>query len=50
MIDAENLIQRLQENICRAVLGKGDIVRLSVIALPAGEHVFLEDVPGWARR
>ncbi|MBN1591523.1 MAG: MoxR family ATPase [Pirellulales bacterium] len=30
----------------RAVLGKGDVVRRCIIALLAGEHVLLEDVPG----
>jgi MoxR-like ATPase len=36
----------LQDNIARVVLGKRDVVRLAVIALLAGEHVLLEDVPG----
>ncbi len=40
------LISRLQENISSVVLGKADAVRLAVIALLAGEHVLLEDVPG----
>ena len=45
-IDAHDLIQRLQSNIRRVVLGKEDVVRLAVVALLAGEHVLLEDVPG----
>ena len=40
------LIARLQQNISRVVLGKADVVRLAVVALLAGEHVLLEDVPG----
>jgi MoxR-like ATPase len=40
------LIVRLQENISSVVLGKADAVRLAVVALLAGEHVLLEDVPG----
>lgn len=40
------LIVQLQENIGRAVLGKTDVVRRCIIALLAGEHVLLEDVPG----
>ena len=44
--DPENLIEQLQGNICRVVLGKADVVRLGVVALLAGEHVLLEDVPG----
>ncbi|OHB73302.1 MAG: ATPase [Planctomycetes bacterium RBG_13_63_9] len=44
--DVDNLIERLRENICRVVLGKDEVVRLAVVALLAGEHVLLEDVPG----
>ncbi|HLA84934.1 MAG TPA: MoxR family ATPase [Thermoguttaceae bacterium] len=40
------LIGKLEENIGRAVLGKGDVVRRCIITLLAGEHVLLEDVPG----
>jgi MoxR-like ATPase len=40
------LIARLQQNISSVVLGKADAVRLAVVALLAGEHVLLEDVPG----
>jgi MoxR-like ATPase len=40
------LIKQLEENITRAVFGKDDVVRLCVVALLAGEHVLLEDVPG----
>ena len=40
------LIGRLQQNISSVVLGKADTVRLVVVALLAGEHVLLEDVPG----
>jgi MoxR-like ATPase len=39
-------VERLQGNIGRAVLGKEEVVRLAVVALLAGEHVLLEDVPG----
>jgi MoxR-like ATPase len=40
------LIRRLEANISQVVLGKSDVVRLCVVALLAGEHVLLEDVPG----
>ncbi|MHC4406436.1 MAG: AAA family ATPase, partial [Planctomycetota bacterium] len=40
------LIEQLQANISRAVFGKDDVVRQCVVALLAGEHVLLEDVPG----
>ena len=39
-------IARLEENMSAVVLGKPDVVRLCVVALLAGEHVLLEDVPG----
>ncbi|QEG40988.1 ATPase RavA [Roseimaritima ulvae] len=38
--------KRLTENIERVVLGKTEVVRSLVVALLAGEHVLLEDVPG----
>lgn len=41
-----DLIERLRENMNRVILGKADVVRLSVVALLAGEHLLLEDVPG----
>jgi MoxR-like ATPase len=44
--DNDNLIHRLQENIESVVLGQTETVRLVVVALLAGEHVLLEDVPG----
>lgn len=40
------LIAALEANVARVVLGRGDVVRLSVVALLAGEHLLLEDVPG----
>jgi len=42
----QDLIEKLRDNISGVVLGKDDVVRLSVVALLAGEHVLLEDVPG----
>ncbi|TWU46317.1 ATPase RavA [Rubripirellula tenax] len=36
----------LRQNIERVVLGKPDVVQMLVIAMLAGEHVLLEDVPG----
>lgn len=44
--EATELIRRLEDNINRVVLGKADVVRMCVVALLAGEHVLLEDVPG----
>ncbi len=44
--DLRNVVSELENNISGVVLGKPDVVRLCVIALLAGEHVLLEDVPG----
>lgn len=38
--------RKLQQNIERVVLGKSEVIRSLVVALLAGEHVLLEDVPG----
>lgn len=46
MDNLEKLIQQLESNIAGVVLGKSDVVRMCVVALLAGEHVLLEDVPG----
>jgi MoxR-like ATPase len=40
------LISQLEANIASVVLGKSGVVRLCIVALLAGEHVLLEDVPG----
>ncbi len=40
------LIAKLETNVGRVVLGKPDAVRMCVVALLAGEHILLEDVPG----
>ncbi len=39
-------LQRLQRNIESVVLGKQEVIRKTLIALLAGEHLLLEDVPG----
>jgi MoxR-like ATPase len=44
--DLLNMLERLQANVCQVVLGKDDVVRTCLVALLAGEHVLLEDVPG----
>lgn len=46
MAPSAPLIQQLEANMAQVVLGKADVVRLCVVALLAGEHVLLEDVPG----
>jgi MoxR-like ATPase len=46
LADVQSLIQRLEANISEVVLGKPEVVRQCVVALLAGEHILLEDVPG----
>ena len=38
--------KQLLENVAQVVLGKQDVAKLCLVALFAGEHVLLEDVPG----
>ncbi|AMV33511.1 ATPase RavA [Pirellula sp. SH-Sr6A] len=40
------VLTRLEQNIESVVLGKKEVVRRILIALLAGEHLLLEDVPG----
>ncbi len=40
------ILTRLEENIESVVLGKKEVVRRILIALLAGDHLLLEDVPG----
>ncbi|MFO0933618.1 MAG: MoxR family ATPase [Planctomycetota bacterium] len=44
--DVAPLINALEQNVRRVVLGKPDTVRLVLTGLLAGGHVLLEDVPG----
>jgi MoxR-like ATPase len=46
VVDQHGLLRRLEENLQQVVLGKPEVVRLAVVALVAGEHILLEDVPG----
>jgi MoxR-like ATPase len=43
---AFDVASRLQKNIDHVVLGKHEVVKNLLVALLAGEHVLLEDVPG----
>jgi MoxR-like ATPase len=44
--ELQTLLRRLEDNIGQVVLGKPDVVRHCLVALVAGEHLLLEDVPG----
>lgn len=39
-------VEKLLDQVSEVVLGKRDVAKLCLIALLAGEHVLLEDVPG----
>jgi MoxR-like ATPase len=39
-------IQGLEQNIGRVLVGKGEVIRLAVVALLARGHLLIEDVPG----
>ncbi len=45
-MELRSQVAELEENICRVVLGKPEVVRMCLMALLAGEHILLEDVPG----
>lgn len=44
--DLEQLVTELEESMARVVLGKSEAIRMCLVALLAGEHVLLEDMPG----
>ncbi len=44
--ELRSLVSELESNMAKVVLGKPDVIRFCVVALLAGEHVLLEDVPG----
>ncbi|MBR4236788.1 MAG: MoxR family ATPase [Clostridia bacterium] len=46
MQPAQKLLQRLNTNIGRAIVGKSDSIELILNAILCGGHVLIEDVPG----
>src|SRR5947208_1021836 len=44
--EVHDWVRDLETNLASVVLGKRDVLRLCIVALLAGEHVLLEDVPG----
>ena len=44
--DAFQTSRRLRENIESVLFGKNEVVEMLVVAMLAGEHILLEDVPG----
>ena len=45
-MDELQSIQKLQDNIARVIIGKSDVIRLTLLTLLAEGHLLLEDVPG----
>ncbi|MDF1564267.1 MAG: MoxR family ATPase [Deltaproteobacteria bacterium] len=46
LLEVQQFAQRVSESVARAVVGKAEAVELCLLALLAGGHVLLEDVPG----
>ena len=46
MPDDLDLIESLEKNVARCIVGKAGVVRLAVIGLLARGHLLIEDVPG----
>ena len=44
--DFQVSFERIAANVERVIQGKGDVVRLTLVALMAEGHVLIEDVPG----
>jgi MoxR-like ATPase len=40
------MLEKLQTNIARALLGKDEVIRLAIVGLLAEGHLLIEDVPG----
>ncbi|MEQ8331170.1 MAG: MoxR family ATPase [Longimicrobiales bacterium] len=47
--DATRVVERILDEVDRAVVGKRDVIRLILSALVADGHVLLDDVPGVAK-
>lgn len=46
IINMKQQIEHLKQNLSRTIVGKEDAIRLTLVALLAGGHALLEDVPG----
>ncbi|GIW21118.1 MAG: hypothetical protein KatS3mg068_0125 [Candidatus Sericytochromatia bacterium] len=40
------ILTNLVNNVNKALIGKEDVVKMSIVSLIAGGHILLEDVPG----
>lgn len=43
---SKSLTDKLEQNIAKAIVGKPQAIKMTVVALISGGHVLLEDVPG----
>ena len=41
-----NKLRSITDEIGKAVMGKADVIKLLVVAITAGGHILLEDIPG----
>ena len=48
-VEAARIVHAVLDEVCRAVVGKRDVVRLILAGLLADGHVLLDDVPGVAK-
>ena len=44
--EIQSRVAELEANMAQVILGKPEVIRMCIVALLAGEHVLLEDVPG----
>jgi MoxR-like ATPase len=47
--EAAQVVERILDEVCRAVVGKRDVIRVILAGLIADGHVLLDDVPGVAK-
>lgn len=47
--DAAHMIQTILEEVCRAVVGKREVIQLILSGLVADGHILLDDLPGLAK-
>ena len=48
--EIQSRVAQLEDNISQVVLGKPEVVRMCIVALLAGEHLLIEDVPqAWGK-
>ena len=46
MNNSQEILEKIIENVEKVIVGKRDVIELSIIALICNGHVLIEDVPG----